>query len=187
MKKATHRVRGRIFELWISAIYRTIAHTARIRNVRLEAVHVRTCAVRSWGSPSTRKGLFRALHALSLPPLSGYSGHGRTCCGLDPVANDPGRVKTQSVLWFPLLNRGGMMKGFVQGADRQQTTLLPECLDDWVGESNPVRAVDVFVDALELRDLGFDGVDPAATGRPGYHPSPMLKLYIYGYLNRVQS
>ena len=86
----------------------------------------------------------------------------------------PGRVKTQSVLWFPLLNRGGMMRGFVQEADRQQTTLLPECLDDWVGESNPVRAVDVFVDALELRDLGFDGVDPAATGRPAYHPSPML-------------
>lgn len=79
------------------------------------------------------------------------------------------------------------MKGFVQGVDRQQTTLLPECLDDWVDESNPVRAVDVFVDALELRDLGFDGVDPAATGRPAYHPSPMLMLYIYGYLNRVQS
>jgi transposase len=79
------------------------------------------------------------------------------------------------------------MKGFVQGADRQQTTLLPECLDDWVEENNPVRAVDVFVDALELRDLGFDGVDAAATGRPAYHPSPMLKLYIYGYLNRVQS
>jgi hypothetical protein len=79
----------------------------------------------------------------------------------------------------------GMMRGFVQGADREQTTLLPECLDDWVGESNPVRAVDVFVNALELRDLGFDGVDPAATGRPAYHPSPMLKLYIYGYLNRV--
>ena len=59
---------------------------------------------------------------------------------------------------IPLLNRGGMMKGFVQGADRQQTTLLPECLDDWVDESNPVRAVDVFVDALELRELGFDGV-----------------------------
>jgi hypothetical protein len=87
---------------------------------------------------------------------------------------------------IPLLNRGGLMKGFVQGADRQQTTLLPECLDD-VGASNPIRAVDVFVDALELRDLGFDGVDPAATGRPAYHPSPMLKLYIYGYLNRVQS
>ena len=79
------------------------------------------------------------------------------------------------------------MRGFVQGADRQQTMLLPECLDDWVGESNPIRAVDVFVDALELRHLGFDGVDPAATGRPAYHPSPMLKLYIYGYLNRVQS
>jgi transposase/NACalpha-BTF3-like transcription factor len=88
---------------------------------------------------------------------------------------------------IPLLNRGGMMKGFVRGADRQQTTLLPECLDDWVDESNPVRAVDVFVDALELRELGFDGVTPAATGRPGYHPSPLLKLYIYGYLNRVQS
>ena len=79
------------------------------------------------------------------------------------------------------------MKGFVQGVDRQQATLLPEYLDDWVDESNPVRAVDVFVDALELRDLGFDGVDPAATGRPGYHPSAMLKLYIFGYLNRVQS
>jgi len=79
------------------------------------------------------------------------------------------------------------MRGFVQGADRQQTTLLPECLDDWVDEGNSIRAVDVFVDALALRDLGFDGVDPAATGRPAYHPSPMLKLYIYGYLNRVQS
>ena len=79
------------------------------------------------------------------------------------------------------------MRGFVRGADRQQTTLFPECLDDWVDESNSIRAVDVFVDALELRDLGFGGVDPAATGRPAYHPSPMLKLYIYGYLNRVQS
>ena len=79
------------------------------------------------------------------------------------------------------------MAGFIQGADRQQTTLLAECLDDWVDESNPVRAVDVFVDALELGELGFDGVTPAATGRPGYHPSPMLKLFIYGYLNRVQS
>src|SRR4051794_38373303 len=88
---------------------------------------------------------------------------------------------------IPLLNREGMMKGFVEGADRQQTTLLPECLDDWVDGSNPVRAVDVFVDALELCELGFDGVTPAATGRPGYHPSAMLKLYIYGYLNRVQS
>src|ERR1700688_3351604 len=79
------------------------------------------------------------------------------------------------------------MQGFVQGADRQQTTLLPECLDDWIDEGNSIRAVDVFVEALDLRDLGFEGVDPAATGRPAYHPSPMLKLYIYGYLNRVQS
>src|ERR1700694_6296095 len=79
------------------------------------------------------------------------------------------------------------MQGFAQGVDRQQTTLLPECLDDWVDESNSIRAVDVFVEALDLRDLGFEGVDPAATGRPAYHPSPMLKLYIYGYLNRVQS
>src|SRR5271169_5335449 len=79
------------------------------------------------------------------------------------------------------------MAGFVAGLDRGQATLLPECLEDWVDESNSVRAVDVFVDALELRDLGFDGVDPAATGRPAYHPSVLLKLYIYGYLNRVQS
>src|ERR1039457_5051406 len=79
------------------------------------------------------------------------------------------------------------MKGFVQGVDRQQATLLPECLDDWVEESNPIRAVDVFVDALELRDLGFDGVDPAATGRPAYRPGVLLKLYICGDLNRVQS
>jgi transposase len=79
------------------------------------------------------------------------------------------------------------MQGFVQMADRQQTTLLPECLDDWVDESNPVRAVDVFVEALDLRGLGFEGVVPAATGRAAYHPSPRLKLYIYGYVNRVQS
>src|SRR6202000_943937 len=99
------------------------------------------------------------------------------------------RVYTPIGCVSPLPERGGggMMKGFVQGADRQQTTLLPECLDDWVDEGNSIRAVDVFVDALELRELGFDGVDPAATGRPAYHPSPMLKLYIYGYLNRVQS
>src|SRR6202008_264757 len=79
------------------------------------------------------------------------------------------------------------MAGFVAGLDRGQASLLPECLDDWVDESNPVRAVDVFVDALELRDLGFDGVDPAASGRPAYHPSPMLKLCISGHLIRVQS
>jgi transposase len=79
------------------------------------------------------------------------------------------------------------MKRFVVGADRGQSTLLPECLDDWIDESNPVRVIDAFVDALDLSELGFDGVDPAATGRPAYHPSVLLKLYIYGYLNRVQS
>ena len=79
------------------------------------------------------------------------------------------------------------MKRFVEGADRGQSTLLPECLDDWIDEENPVRAIDAFVDALDLGDLGFDGVEPAATGRPGFHPSVLLKLYIYGYLNRVQS
>jgi len=79
------------------------------------------------------------------------------------------------------------MKRFVEGADRGQSTLLPECLDEWVEESNSVRVVDCFVDALDLADLGFEGVEPAATGRPAYHPSVLLKLYIYGYLNRVQS
>ena len=79
------------------------------------------------------------------------------------------------------------MKRFVAGADRGQSTLLPECLDDFIDESNPVRVIDAFVDALDLGELGFDGVEPAATGRPSYHPSTLLKLYIYGYLNRVQS
>ena len=79
------------------------------------------------------------------------------------------------------------MTRFVQGAARGQAALLPECLDDWIDENNPVRAIDAFVDALELAELGFAGVDPAATGRPSYHPAILLKLYIYGYLNRVQS
>jgi len=79
------------------------------------------------------------------------------------------------------------MKRFVAGADRAQSTLLPESLDDWVDESNPVRVIDAFVEALNVGELGFEGVKPAATGRPSYHPSILLKLYIYGYLNRVQS
>jgi transposase len=79
------------------------------------------------------------------------------------------------------------MKRFIEGSDRSQSTLLPECLDDWVEESNPVRVVDAFVDALSLAELGFKDVEPAVTGRPGYHPAALLKLYIYGYLNRVQS
>jgi len=80
-----------------------------------------------------------------------------------------------------------LMRRFIEAADRGQSTLLPECLDDFVDEGNPVRVIDVFVDALDLAEMGFDGVDPAATGRPSYHPSVLLKLYIYGYLNRVQS
>ena len=79
------------------------------------------------------------------------------------------------------------MKRFVAGADRGQPTLLPECLDDFIDESNAVRVIEAFVDALDLAELRFDGVVPAATGRPSYHPSTLLKLYIYGYLNRVQS
>ena len=79
------------------------------------------------------------------------------------------------------------MKRFIEGEDRSQSTLFPEHLDDYVGEDNPVRVVDVFVDELDLAGLGFDRVAPQATGRPGYHPSVLLKLYIYGYLNRVQS
>jgi len=79
------------------------------------------------------------------------------------------------------------MKRFVEGTDRGQTTLFPECLEDWIGGDNPVRVVDVFVDELDLSELGFGGIAPEATGRPSYHPSILLKLYIYGYLNRVQS
>jgi transposase len=79
-----------------------------------------------------------------------------------------------------------MMKRYIEGADRGQSTFLPECLDDWIAEDNPVRAIDAFVDALDLAELGFK-VQPAETGRPSFHPSVHLKLYIYGYLNRVQS
>ncbi len=79
------------------------------------------------------------------------------------------------------------MKRFVEGLDRGQSTLFPETLEDFVAEENAVRVIDVFVEGLDLGELGFGGVDPKATGRPAYHPSALLKLYIYGYLNRVQS
>jgi transposase len=79
------------------------------------------------------------------------------------------------------------MKRFIEAEDRTQITLLPECLDDYIAEDNPVRVVEVFVNELDLGRLGFDGVDPAATGRPAYHPAVLLKIYIYGYLNRIQS
>src|SRR6476620_6419897 len=79
------------------------------------------------------------------------------------------------------------MRRFVEGTDRGQSTLFPECLEDWIDEDNSVRVIDVFVEELDLGELRFDGVDPEATGRPSYHPSVLLKLYIYGYLNRLQS
>ena len=79
------------------------------------------------------------------------------------------------------------MGRFVEGADRSQLCFLPECLDDWDTEENPVHVIEAFVDVLDLATLGFAGVAPAATGRPSYHPAVLLKLYIYGYLNKVQS
>jgi transposase len=72
------------------------------------------------------------------------------------------------------------MKKFIEGEDRSQSTLFPERLDDYIAEDNPVRAVESFVEELDLRGLGFDGAEPEATGRPAYHPSTLLKIYIYG-------
>jgi transposase len=79
------------------------------------------------------------------------------------------------------------MHRFIDGEDRLQQTLLPNSLEDYVSEENPVRVVEVFIDELDLAALGFSGMTPAATGRPAYHPSTLLKIYLYGYLNRVQS
>src|SRR5258705_1778246 len=79
------------------------------------------------------------------------------------------------------------MHRFIDGEDRMQQALLPHSLEDYVGEESPVRVVEVFIDELDLAALGFSGMTPAATGRPGYHPSTLLKIYLYGYLNRVQS
>ena len=79
------------------------------------------------------------------------------------------------------------MSRFIAGADRHQVTLLPECLEDFIADDSTVRIVDAFIDELDLAALGFDGASPAATGRPSYHPSVLLKLYLYGYLNRIQS
>jgi transposase len=79
------------------------------------------------------------------------------------------------------------MKRFVEGVSRTQGTLLPESLDDYIVEDNPIRVVDVFVEELDLAEMGFSGVNPSATGRPAYHPAVLLKIYIYGYLNRIQS
>ena len=78
------------------------------------------------------------------------------------------------------------MKRFIEGQVRSQLTLMPESLEDYIGTDNPVRVIDAFVDALDLAEMGFDP-SAAATGRPGYHPALLLKIYIYGYLNRIQS
>src|SRR6188472_4159826 len=79
------------------------------------------------------------------------------------------------------------MKRFIEGEDRSQVTLLPECLDDFIAEDNPVRVVDAFVEELDLQGLGFDAAQPAETGRSSYHPAVLLKIYIYGYLIQLQS
>ena len=79
------------------------------------------------------------------------------------------------------------MAGFVEGIDRSQHSLFPAVLDDYVAEDNPVRAIEAFADGLDLGQLGFARVEALVTGRPGYHPATLLKIYIYGYLNRVPS
>src|SRR3954464_10446400 len=79
------------------------------------------------------------------------------------------------------------MPRYVEGSARDQVTLLPECLDDYITEDNPGRVVDAFFEELDLKKLGFEGMAPASTGRPSYHPAVLLKIYIYGYLNRIQS
>jgi hypothetical protein len=79
------------------------------------------------------------------------------------------------------------MGRFIEGEDRQQVSLMPECLDDYIEEVNPVRVIDAFVGELDLVELGFEGAMPATTGRPAYHPATLLKVYIYGHLNRIQS
>lgn len=79
------------------------------------------------------------------------------------------------------------MTRFIVENDRSQTILFPQRLDEYIGEDNPVRVIDAFIEGLDLLDLQFEGVIPKSTGRPGYHPSTLLKLYLYGYLNRIQS
>ena len=79
------------------------------------------------------------------------------------------------------------MKRFIEGQNRFQSTLLPESLDDYIAEDDTIRFLDAFVDQLNFVELGFKRAEPSATGRPGYHPAVLLKLYVYGYMNRIQS
>ncbi len=109
---------------------------------------------------------------------------------LSPSASGPGRVKNVAGALAVLPSAviaGQSKKRFIHGEHRGQCTLLPESLDDYVAAPNPVRIVDVFVDELDLGRMGFGHVIPAKTGRPAYHPAVLLKIYIYGYLNRIQS
>ena len=98
-----------------------------------------------------------------------------------------GCVKTGCCVRFKLVFRRLATGRFVEGDDRRQSLLLPASLDDYVTRDNPVRIVEAFIDELDLGALGFEGVQPASTGRPAYHPATLLKIYLYGYLNRLQS
>lgn len=88
---------------------------------------------------------------------------------------------------LPAIHRGGLQGRFVEGEERSQQTLLPACLDDYIAEDNPVCVVDAVIDELDHSALGFERVQPAATGRPAHHSATPLKIYLYGYLNRIQS
>jgi len=79
------------------------------------------------------------------------------------------------------------MKRFIEGENRSQSTLFPETLDDYIAEDNPVRVIDAFANALDYKMPGFRRIEPSVTGAPAYHPAALLKVYIYGYLNRIQS
>ncbi len=79
------------------------------------------------------------------------------------------------------------MKRFIEGEERLQATLLPECLEDYVSDDNPVRVIEAFIGELDLKALGFERVEPETIGRPGYYPATLLKIYLYGYLNRIPS
>ena len=95
--------------------------------------------------------------------------------------------KNVSSAIVPPIGRGLVVKRFIEGDDRTQRTLFPASLDEYIDDENMVHVIDAFVDALDLGALGFSGVDPKSTGRPAYHPSVLLKIYVYGYLNRIAS
>ena len=116
--------------------------------------------------------------AMPLDTLS-FSPHDHASHGDDATTDLIGTVHSPDEVY--------LMKRFMAGQDRSQRTLFPESLEDDIAEDNPVRVVDVFVDGLDQAKQGFDGVQPEATGRPSYHPAVLLKLSIYGYLNRIQS